>query len=667
VDFTLAETGGTVECRVNDGEWVNCTSIDGTAGKFTVTDLNGGWQTISVRQTDEAGNVGAVGSVYLAPKLIDAPVGLVTKGGVQFQLAHSSVGQLWCEFLVTNGSADFRPCTDMPSWLVAAFGIQVTPGDTVEGITTDTITVCVTLSCPTDGTNTLRFKQVIDGKESLVAQVTWTQDRTGPSPTSITSKPDVFTNSRSASIGFHVDEANSTFECSLDDAAFSACTSPKALSDLTDGSHTLKVHAVDALGNVGYENQTSWTVDTVAPVAPTVLSPASASTFTSEVPFNASGEQGANLMCSLDAGEFAKCPAAKATPGDQGAISVGWHTRLHWGESPSWARLSWGAAFPPSDMYPDGYLYWEGGQSAADLHDGVTPAEIWRVDGNDGSCADFYDYWGQGSSMIVGVPREGSAPTVYNRFEIDCSSTLAEVGPGSPAVFAGLSQGQHTLSVKQVDRAGNESTVVNSTWTVGSSTQPNLTPPVLNSKPTTSSTATNAHFAWTGAESYECKLDSASWEPCSSPKSYNSLSIRSHVFRVRVVGATEDTSYTWAIQKETASKPVISSVRITGKGRVVQGSKNATLSLSSNVTGSSVMRIIRNGKTVKSVSGSIRAGKNTLAIPTKRLKPGRYQVRITVTPNPLATAATLSKRQLQLSSITISLKLVIVTKPRFTG
>ncbi len=53
----------------------------------------------------------------------------------------------------------------------------------------------------------------------------------------------------SVSFGFSADESGSTFECSLDAEAFSACFSPKAYSGLADGTHSFKVRATNSFGN----------------------------------------------------------------------------------------------------------------------------------------------------------------------------------------------------------------------------------------------------------------------------------------------------------------------------------------------------------------------------------------------------------------------------------
>ena len=55
------------------------------------------------------------------------------------------------------------------------------------------------------------------------------------------------------------------FICSLDDAPFATCTSPQTYSSLDDDTHTFRVAAVDAVGNVDPTPALwKWTVDTTA-------------------------------------------------------------------------------------------------------------------------------------------------------------------------------------------------------------------------------------------------------------------------------------------------------------------------------------------------------------------------------------------------------------------
>jgi hypothetical protein len=59
---------------------------------------------------------------------------------------------------------------------------------------------------------------------------------------------------------FQSNEPGSTFKCSLDSAAFSACTTPLQLSNLSAGAHRFRVQATDRAGNVSDPVQRDWTV-----------------------------------------------------------------------------------------------------------------------------------------------------------------------------------------------------------------------------------------------------------------------------------------------------------------------------------------------------------------------------------------------------------------------
>jgi hypothetical protein len=80
------------------------------------------------------------------------------------------------------------------------------------------------------------------------ASQSWTIDTTAPD-TTIVSGPPAETTSPSATFSFISSESGSTFECRLDNGAWSSCISPKSYSGIGPGNHTFQVHARDSLGN----------------------------------------------------------------------------------------------------------------------------------------------------------------------------------------------------------------------------------------------------------------------------------------------------------------------------------------------------------------------------------------------------------------------------------
>jgi Big-like domain-containing protein len=87
-----------------------------------------------------------------------------------------------------------------------------------------------------------------------------------PPETTITSGPPSLTSSPAATFSFTADEAGSTFECSLDGAAFVSCSSPASSGSLADGAHTFSVQATDAYTNTDPSPASrAWTIDATAP------------------------------------------------------------------------------------------------------------------------------------------------------------------------------------------------------------------------------------------------------------------------------------------------------------------------------------------------------------------------------------------------------------------
>ena len=79
--------------------------------------------------------------------------------------------------------------------------------------------------------------------------------------TTIVSGPDAVTAQTSASLAFDSDEEGTTYECSLDGAAFAPCASPATFTGLPAGAHTFAVRGTDPEANVEADPAVwSWTI-----------------------------------------------------------------------------------------------------------------------------------------------------------------------------------------------------------------------------------------------------------------------------------------------------------------------------------------------------------------------------------------------------------------------
>jgi large repetitive protein len=76
--------------------------------------------------------------------------------------------------------------------------------------------------------------------------------------------------------------------------------------------------------------------------------------------------------------------------------------------------------------------------------------------------------------------------------------------------------------------------------------------PTLTATPPNPSASTSASFSFTGeaGSTFECRLDTAAYAACTSPRSYSALTLASHTFRVRALkgGKTSgERVYTWSV------------------------------------------------------------------------------------------------------------------------
>jgi uncharacterized protein YkwD len=170
--------------------------------------------------------------------------------------------------------------------------------------------------------------KVANAGGSNSASYSWTITTSTPTtsvPTvTLTSTPASSTTSTSASFGWTTTNSPTSVTCSLDGAAASSCTSPKAYSGLAAGSHTFVVRVANAAGSSS--KSYSWTISTggTSAGAPTVTlqgAPAASTTSTSAFFYWTVGGSPTSTTCSLDGGAAVACSSYASYSG----LSVGTH------------------------------------------------------------------------------------------------------------------------------------------------------------------------------------------------------------------------------------------------------------------------------------------------------------------------------------------------------
>ena len=181
--------------------------------------------------------------------------------------------------ILTGSGADALSGVGSISYFYCA-GSACTPSTLIGSSSTGPGYAVTWSSQPADGTYQLLARvRDVAGNALDSAKRTVTIDNTPPN-TTITSAPAAATNSTSASFSFTATEPSS-FECSIDGAAFTACTSPRSYTALTAGSHTFQVRATDTIGNTDPTPANhSWTVDLTAPDTTITSAPANPSNVT---------------------------------------------------------------------------------------------------------------------------------------------------------------------------------------------------------------------------------------------------------------------------------------------------------------------------------------------------------------------------------------------------
>ena len=138
--------------------------------------------------------------------------------------------------------------------------------------------------------------------------------------TSITAQPLSPTNSTSASFSFTGSDTGvgvASFQCQLDGAAYTNCTSPVNFTGLSSASHTFNVRAIDGVGNTDASPATvTWIVDTIPPTV----------TCSTNVIVTANGYCPSNVNYTVSISDNLAISLATTNPASGSAFAVGTNT-----------------------------------------------------------------------------------------------------------------------------------------------------------------------------------------------------------------------------------------------------------------------------------------------------------------------------------------------------
>jgi hypothetical protein len=255
--------------------------------------------------------------------------------------------------------------------------------------------------------------------------------------TTINSGPTGAVNSASANFTFSSSKPNSTFECALDGAGYSPCASPQTYAGLSDGPHAFEVRATDASGNTDPTSaKRSWTIDTLAPEAPLIVTPPEGGFATANLTLSGTAEAGTTVEL------FEGGASMDKTQADAGG---------------AWSRTLSGV--------PDGsHTYTAKAIDAAGNASSLSQARTVIVDGTPPQTT--IDSGESGTVSSRDATFAFSSSEAGSSFQCSLDGVTYSTCT-SPKTYTGLSNGNHTFRVRATDAAGNnDPTPASRTWKV---------------------------------------------------------------------------------------------------------------------------------------------------------------------------------------------------------
>jgi subtilisin family serine protease len=372
---------------------------------------------------------------------------------------------------------------------------------------------------------------------ALATDKVWSFTTAAPPETTIDSGPTGTVTIGSATFEFSSSEANSTFECSLDAALFSTCSSPRSYAGLAEGSHIFEVRATDAAGNTDATpaNRT-WTVDTAAPVV-TIDSKPAALTNDTNTSFGFSSEEAdSTFECSLSQGAQPEAFVPCSSPKSYAPLTDGTYTF-----KVKATDVAGNTGAPASYSFE------------VDTTKPAAPSKPDLAANSDSGASDTDDVTNDNTPTLTGSAEANSTVELFLLAEGTSLGTAAATATGDYSLTVAsdkaLTDGTYSVTAKATDGAGNTSAASNARTVIVDSTPPETT---IDSGPSGTVNSTSASFSFSSSEagsSFECKLDDGAFSACTSPKEYvGNLSDGPHTFYVKATDAAGNTDSTPAEQ-----------------------------------------------------------------------------------------------------------------------
>jgi hypothetical protein len=529
-----AEPGTSTECLMERGGatvrgWEACTS------PWSYALGPDGSYTFSVRTTDAAGNESPVAtrSYDLDRQAPSAPT--VTAGPNGPTNDNTPTWTFTTETGVTECQIE-RGATTVVAWTSCASGY------------TPTLSV--------DGAHTLKLRTT-DAAGNVSSPVTtrsFELDRALPVAPTITGGPTGESADPGPSYSFTY-ESGATAYCQMERGgtvvhAFEPCASPKSYAlGSTDGTYTFSVRAVDPAGNQGAIATRTYTLDRVAPNAPTITAKPPANTNNPAISYTFNSATATTFNCQLERGAtvvraYGTCasPFTYSLSGQPDGVYT-FRVRA--------SDLAANESTETTDTF------------ALDRVAPNTPTITSGPTGSTTNSNPTYAFTAEGGAALeCQVDRDGGATVVY-----------AYAPCVSPRTYD-LSmhpEGAYTFRVRATDAAGNTSNPPGTrTYTIDRTAPP---APTVTSGPPADSNDDTPLWAFTGepGATFSCRVTRGATEvmppaPCTSPQGYslNGLPDGTYTFRVKAIDAAGLESLTEGTSTYTLDTNPPSAATITG-------------------------------------------------------------------------------------------------------